>query len=173
MSEQSKSVEVKTGGGESKTGGSLVNLRERMNHLFDEFQDSWPFGLKRSPVARSLGAPFDWDFNTPAMEFVEKDDLLAVKVELPGIEEKDIDVRLSDRLLTVSGEKKEEHEEGEKESDYYFSERRFGTFKRSVSIPESADVDKVKATFKNGVLTVTLPKNGDAAKEGKKVEITK
>jgi HSP20 family protein len=87
------------------------------------------------------------------------------------MEEKDIDVKFADGVLTIKGEKKEEREE--KKKDYYLSERRFGSFQRSFRVPEGVDADKIDASFKNGVLTVMLPKSAEAQKREKKIAIKK
>jgi len=87
------------------------------------------------------------------------------------MEEKDIDVKYVDGVLTIKGEKKEEKEE--KRKDYYLSERRFGSFQRSFQVPNGIDADKIDASFKNGVLTVALPKSAEAQKREKKIEIKK
>ena len=78
---------------------------------------------------------------------------------------------LADDVLTIKGEKKEEKEE--KKKDYYVSERRFGSFQRSFTVPAGVDTDKIEANFKNGVLTVSLPKSAQAQKNEKKIEIKK
>jgi HSP20 family protein len=83
--------------------------------------------------------------------------------------ESDVEVVASSGELTIKGEKKEEKEE--KEKDYYLSERRYGSFERRMQIPEDVDADEIEAAFKNGVLTVTLPKKAEAQKPTKKIEV--
>ena len=85
--------------------------------------------------------------------------------------EKDINLSLSDDMLTISGEKREERQEQEKDKNYHYSERRFGSFRRIVQLPQHIDRDKIEANFKNGVLNVTLPKSHDAMQRQKKIEI--
>jgi HSP20 family protein len=80
-------------------------------------------------------------------------------------------VKFADGLLTIKGEKREEKEE--KKKDFYLSERRFGSFQRSFQVPEGVDADKIVASFKDGVLTVTLPKSPEAQKKEKKIAIKK
>lgn len=176
MTNKSEKVDVKTDNNEttapSSESGKVATLRERIDHLFDEIQEGWPFGSMRRRTAHSIGAPFDWGFRTPAVDFIDRGKSIELKAELPGMDENDIDVQLTDRVLTISGEKKEEHVEGEKDSDFYLSERRYGSFKRSVSIPEEVDTAKVDATFKKGVLTVTLQKDAKALKKAKKIKVT-
>ena len=101
----------------------------------------------------------------------ETDKAYEVTAELPGMDESNIEVKLADDVLTIKGEKKEEKEE--KKKDYYVSERRFGSFQRSFTVPAGVDASKIEANFKNGVLIVTLPKNAQAQKSEKKIEIKK
>lgn len=171
MTNKSEKVVVKTDNNETTAPTTMATLRERIDHLFDEFQEGWPFGSMRRRAAHTIGVPFDWGFRSPAIDFADRGKAIELKAELPGMDENDIEVQLTDRVLTISGEKKEEHVEGEKDSDYYLSERRYGSFKRSISIPEEVDTDKVEASFKKGVLTVTLPKDAKALKKAKKIEV--
>ncbi len=83
--------------------------------------------------------------------------------------EKNIEVKLANGGLTIKGEKQEEKEE--KKKDYYLHERRFGSFERCPRVPEGVDTDKIEATFKKGVLTLTLPKKSEAQKSAKKIEV--
>jgi HSP20 family protein len=93
---------------------------------------------------------------SPRVNVAEQEDKVLVSAELPGLEEADIDVSLSRDTLTISGEKK--HEREEEGQNFYRRERSYGSFSRSVSIPCPIDRDKVEATFKNGVLSISLPK---------------
>jgi len=97
--------------------------------------------------------------------------LLAYEIaaELPGMDEKNIEVKFADGVLTIKSEKREEKEE--KNKDYYLSERSFGSFQRSFQVPSGVDIDKIDASFKNGVLTVTLPKSTEAQKAEKKITV--
>jgi hypothetical protein len=98
---------------------------------------------------------------------VDRDDEIVLRADLPGLDEKDIEVRVHDHTLTIQGERKEEKEE--KKEDYYFSERSYGAFTRTLPLPAGVEADKVKATFKKGVLEVHLPKAKEA--KGKKIEV--
>jgi HSP20 family protein len=108
-------------------------------------------------------------FGTPAVDIIEKPNEFRITAELPGMSDKDIDVKCADGVLTMRSEKKEEMEE--KDEDYFLSERRYGSFHRSFRLPESVDEDKIDATFKNGVLTITLPKRAESKKAEKKISI--
>ena len=150
----------------------LANLRREIDYLFDDF-----LGLGRKPAGRTLFdvEPFwrgELSFaKAPATDIIEKDKEYEITAELPGMDESNIDVKFADGLLTIKGEKKEEREETKK--DYYLSERRYGAFHRSFQIPSGVDADKIVASFKNGVLTVTLPKTAEAQKQEKKIAIKK
>jgi HSP20 family protein len=143
-------------------------LRKEVDRLFDEFGDDfW-----RRPF-RPLAA-FEWNWPkkfaaAPAVDVAETDKSYEVTAELPGMDEKNIQVNLTDDGITIKGEKKEETEENKK--DYYVSERRYGSFERYFTLPEGVDANKVEATFKNGVLKVTLPKTAEAQKPAKKIEV--
>ncbi|RMG73294.1 MAG: Hsp20/alpha crystallin family protein [Nitrospirae bacterium] len=105
----------------------------------------------------------------PKVDFVEEDKEYLLKAELPGLSEKDIDVSMDEDSITISGEKKEEKEESRR--GYYYAERSFGRFHRVIPLPHDIDRDAVKATFKNGLLTVHLPKSKEALKETKKITV--
>jgi HSP20 family protein len=148
-------------------------LRREVDRLFEDFAPrSW-----RSPFGRGMFdvEPFwrgELSFaKAPAVDVVEKDNAYEIAAELPGMDENNIEVKYSDGILTIKGEKKEEKEE--KKKDYYMSERRYGTFQRSFAVPDGVDADKIAASFKNGVLTVTLPKSPEAQKREKKIAIAK
>lgn len=112
----------------------------------------------RGPLSRR-----NEDFNLyPAIEITDKKDKLVVKAEIPGVDKKDIKVSLEGDILTIKGEVKKEEET--KEKGYYYSERSYGTFQRSISLPYSVDKKKIDATYKDGVLTIELPKS-ETAKE--------
>jgi HSP20 family protein len=145
-------------------------LRQEIDRLFDDFGwGSW------QPFRRSLfaGKPLFRRALTrtamPAVDVVESEKAYEVTVELPGMDEKNIDVKVTDGSLTIKGEKQEEKEE--KEKGYYLQERRYGSFERSFELPESVDPDKIEASFKKGLLTVTLPKKAEAQKPAKKIEV--
>ena len=141
--------------GERNVSGSLRNEIERVFEDFDKglwgfparWRASFPETLRRPPLAFAL---------TPSVDMIEKDDMFELPVDLPGVDEKNIEVKLSGDALTIKGER-EEHKE-EKKKDYYISERQFGAFQPSFRLPDNVETDKIKAQFKNGVLTIALPK---------------
>jgi len=149
----------------------LQTLRQEIDRLFDTVDG----GFWNSPFHKSLFnyAPFktlEMTISQPAVDIVDKDGEYEITAELPGIDEKDIEVKLSNGGLLIKGEKKEEKEE--KKKDYFVSERRFGSFERYFGLPDGVDTNKITATFKKGVLTVKLPKTPEAQKQEKKIAIT-
>ncbi len=125
----------------------LDSLQGDMNRLFDRFFEG------RTPSATSRR----W---IPAMDLVETDDHLVLRGDLPGMTEDDIEIEIKDGVLTVSGERKSESEE--KEEGYHRVERAFGSFSRSLTLPQGVDADKVEAHFDKGVLEVKIPKPAEA-----------
>lgn len=143
--------------------GDPLNLFQRnMNDLFDSFFEG--FDLEPFNAYRGSAETF-----TPKLEVVESEKEFTISTELPGLDEKDIEVSLEGDVLTVKGAKKEEHEE--KKTGYYRSERSYGMFQRSVVLPESINTGDVKAEVKKGVLKISLPKKPEAQIEHKKIEV--
>jgi HSP20 family protein len=143
------------------------SLRNEIDRMFDRFDR----GFRRSIFDLSPFWPAEPSFegNVPAVDVTENDKAYTITAELPGIEEKDVDVSVSDDMLTIKGEKRQEKEE--KGKNYYVSERSYGSFQRSFRLPTGVDQDKASATFSKGVLTLVLPKTAEAQKQPKKIEI--
>lgn len=164
MAEASK-VPAKTGQtpGMPQAWQPFESLRREMDRLFDDFGA----GFWRMPFRRSLT-----DFqrlSVPPVDIIEKDNAYEVTVDVPGFDEKDIEIKLINGTLCIKGERKSEKEE--KKEDYYLSEREFGSFERRFELPEGIDSDKVEANLKKGVLTVTLAKKPEAQKPARKIEV--
>jgi HSP20 family protein len=102
------------------------------------------------------------------VDMLDQKDEIVLRADLPGLEEKDIDVTVHDGSVTIRGERREETEE-KKKDEYYYCERKYGAFSRTLPLPTGIDADKVKATFKRGVLEVHLPKAKEA--RGRKIEV--
>ena len=138
----------------------VFSLQRDMNRIFEDF---W----------KRFDAPFGafgrLDAGVPRTDIAETDSALEVSVELPGIDQKDVDISLTDSALTIKGDKKSRREEGKK--DYHLLERTYGSFYRSIPLPSGVDTDKARAEFKNGVLTVTIPKTEEALSRVKKIEV--
>lgn len=126
--------------------------------LFDRFfgDAGWPTLLEREDRLFA-----------PSVDVSESDDAITVKAEMPGMEKEDIDITVSEGLLTLSGEKKDEHEE--KKENYHVRESRYGSFRRTVRLPASVEADKIDASYKDGILTVSVPKSEKA--KSKKIEV--
>jgi HSP20 family protein len=145
------------------------SLRREIDRLFDDFH---PFDFRlpsHSVFGRNLPALNSAWAMAPAVDLVEKANEYEITAELPGIDEKNVEIKLSNHTLTIKGEKTETKEE--KEKDYYLSERRYGSFQRSFQLPEGVDADKIDASFAKGVLTVKLPKTIEAQKAEKKITV--
>lgn len=159
---------------EKKDGGALVSpdlwdwrpfeaLRRQLDRFFDEAPLQKRSG-EMEPFERFMG----WQ-GTPPVDFVERDGEYEVTAELPGLDQKDVEVKVAGGALVLHGEKKMEREENKE--GMFFSERRYGSFRRSFRLPENVDVDGIAAHFEKGVLKVTLPKSAQAKTEEKKIDI--
>ncbi len=138
----------------------VFSLRRDVNRIFDDF---WRrFDQPFAALGRFEGAG-------PRTDIAETEHALEVSVELPGFDQKEIDVALSDNALTIKGERKSEEQQSKK--GYYLSERSYGSFYRSIPLPSGVDTDKANAEFKNGVLTVILPKTQETLSRVKKIEV--
>jgi HSP20 family protein len=146
------------------------SLRREVDRLFEEFTVN-PFRLPfRRPAfdLEPFWQPESW-VAQPPIDLVERDRAFEMTAEMPGLEEKNIEVNVANGVLTIKGQKEEE--KIEKKEDFHLRERRFGSFARSVRIPDVVDAEKIEASFKNGVLKVTLPKKLEAQKPVKKIEV--
>jgi HSP20 family protein len=142
-------------------GDPFMTLHREMNRLFDDVFRSFdftPFG-SFSGAGRTMG----W----PSVEVSETDKNLRISAELPGMDEKDVEVLMGDGVLTIRGEKKSEIEDRERA----FSERTYGRFERRIPLGQDVEEDKIEAAFKNGVLTVTVPKPAQATSQMKRIAI--
>jgi len=140
-------------------------MRREIDHIFDRWgngTNGWqlPFASRRQ-----------LDFVSPDMDVKETAKEFLVEAELPGVDEKDISVTLTNGVLTLKGEKKLERDE--KKDNYYLVERSYGSFQRSMRLPDTADEAKVEAKFANGVLKIAVAKRAEAVKPERKIEIKK
>ena len=136
--------------------GRLSSLRDEIDRLFE---------APLAELARTSNLLSGW---TPAFDIFEDKDNLVVKAELPGMKKEDIEISLHDGSLSISGERKSETKN--EDAEVYRSERFFGRFQRTVSLPTQVNSDKVKAQYKDGILTVTLPKTEEAMP--KQIDVT-
>lgn len=144
----------------------MEQIQARMNRMFRE-------SLGRSKTGPDFGGENQSAFFEPDVDISEKDNHYLVKLDLPGMEKDKINVEVQDRLLTISGERKVEKEET-KEGSFYKMERSFGSFYRSIPLPDNANGEAVTAEYKNGVMTITIPKIASPStvqKQGTKIEV--
>lgn len=141
--------------------GSLRDLWDGSD-VFDSF---FPALLNRNGLWKDSGRSF-W---TPAVDIYNKKDKLVVKAEIPGVDKKAVKLSINGDILTISGESKNEEEV--KEKDYYYTERSYGSFSRSIRLPDTVQKDKATAKFKSGVLTVELPKSTEDSSAGREIAI--
>ncbi len=139
-------------------GDPFAQLQRRMNSVFEDF-------LSRS--SSDLWGDAAGEF-LPRVDVSETGKEVRITAELPGLDEKDMEVAVTNNMLTIKGEKKVEEEEG----DYYHSERSYGYFNRTIALPQGIDADKAEAKFKKGVLKVTIPKKPEAQSWRRKIELT-
>lgn len=141
-----------------RSGRELVSFRDEIDNLFNRFFDM------DFPLSRRLFGDSEW---APRVDVSEAKGEITVKAEIPGCDGKDIDVRLEGRLLTISGEKKEEKEE--KDEKFHHVERTYGSFSRMVELPGEVEPDAIDATFKKGVLKLVFKKTQTS--QAKRIEI--
>jgi HSP20 family protein len=141
-----------------------------LGSLFREIEKTFDDFSRRSPLAGFAG--FGDGGTAPKIDVSESKDGLEVTAELPGVDEKDIDVTLSNGVLTIRGEKKTERDETDKDKNRHVSERRYGSFTRTITLPYDPDSSKVEAKFEKGVLRVRLPKPAEITKKEKKIAIS-
>ena len=136
----------------------LERMRREMDRLWDSFFEGRP--------SRKVEGVGEW---LPSLDVSETKNDVVVKAELPGMDPKEIDISLADGILSIKGEKKQEKEE--KEENYHLIERSYGSFVRSVRLPREVQSDKINASYKNGILKVTLPKSEEAKKKEIKIKV--
>lgn len=135
----------------------LVQMQERMSRLFEEF----------FPLSRREVEPFGgW---LPPVDIYETKDKMVIEAEVPGVNKDDLKIEYSDGILTIRGERKLEREV--KEEDYHRLERSYGSFQRSFTLPSTLDVEKISATYKDGVLRIEIPKQEKAKPKEIKIEV--
>jgi HSP20 family protein len=147
---------------EGGLGLSLASLQEEMNRLFEHFYSGTQVRLT------------DWDkasVSAPAVNISENGKAFKVKVELAGISPDDVELEITDSYLTIKGEREEETKE--EDENYLRQEISYGSFYRTIALPESADSKRAEASFKNGVLTIAVPKKAEAVQNPKKLQIKK
>ena len=150
----------------------LLAFRSEMDKLFDDFFTNWSFSrphFDMEPWRRFEERFASLGKMSPHADVAETAKEFRVAIELPGMGEADIQVSADDGRLTIKGEKKEESRTDEE--NFHLTERRYGSFLRTFPLPDSANLDKAKAAFKDGILTVTVPKKSVAASKAKTIPI--
>jgi HSP20 family protein len=150
--------------------GPFESLRQEIDRVFDQFDGGFwrPFRsslFDAAPFRRAEAALG----TMPAVDVSETDKAYEITAELPGMDEKNVEVKVANGVLCIKGEKQEEKEE--KKKDYYKRERSFGSFERSFQVPDGVVTDRIEATFRKGVLSVTLPKSAEAQKAERKIAV--
>ncbi|MGI9414750.1 MAG: Hsp20/alpha crystallin family protein [Hyphomicrobiales bacterium] len=138
------------------------SLHREIDRVFDEFTRAMPW----SDEAKKDNGGYRF---APHIDMCETEGALEITAELPGVEENDIDVTVTDNVMTIKGEKKSETEK--KEKDYHLVERSYGMFQRSLPLPYEVDADKVEAKFENGVLKVSMPKPPEIEAKTRKITV--
>ena len=164
MNEKSK----QTGAVAPRWSDPFQAFRAEMDRMFDSyFGDRSP--MPRFPAGDLAKAGGGDGFIVPSVDIKESDKEVTLTAELPGMEEKDVDLSVHDGLITLKGEKKYEHVDDKDE--VHMVERRYGSFQRSFRLPDSVDTDKIDAKFEKGVLRVVMPKKAEAVSPVKKIAI--
>ncbi len=169
--ESGAAVPVKRANMQATPGGGalshpLVQFQREMERLFENTFSG--FGL--SPFSSELSNPLTTSgFLKPQVDIGASDNEYSITVEVPGVDEKDVKVEIVGNTMTIRGEK--QHEKEEKDKNYYRVERSYGAFQRVLSLPEDANQDDVKATFKNGLLTIKMPRKALPKSDVKQIEI--
>jgi HSP20 family protein len=143
-------------------GRGFYDVQSEMNRLFDDMFGSF---MRRPGGQQQRSQLTEW---APAMDVLQRDGDLLVRAELPGVKLEDVDITVHDRVLTVSGERKVEEEQ--ERGGYYVRERRQGTFRRSMTLPEGVNEESIRARFEDGVLELTI-EGAAAVREPKRIQI--
>lgn len=143
-------------------------LRTELDRMIDRF--GFPSLRRLADLDVNFRPSSATTVGVPAVDVTEDDKAFHISAELPGLSEKDVELALNEDVLTLKGQKSQESER--QESNYHVSERSYGSFQRSFTLPPSVDREKISAGFNKGVLTVTLPKSATAPTPQKKIEIT-
>lgn len=138
----------------------LTRVRSEFDHLLNDFWTR-PMGLNLTRRIQALSGP--------AMDLKDKGTGFELVAEIPGMTAEDVELKVSDGILRLSGEKREEHEE--KEEAFLFSERRYGRFERAIELPQGIDHEKISAKMRDGILSVHMPKSAAAIEQARKIPI--
>jgi HSP20 family protein len=152
---------------QTKYADPFTQIRQEIDKVFDSAFKG--LGFPSIGLGRELSPMAQTDWLKPTLDIGASDKEYTISVELPGVDENEIQVELVNDTLKIKGEKKQEKEE--KERNYYRMERSYGSFQRTLSLPEDADQDDIKAVYKNGVMNITIPRKTASKTEAKQIEI--
>jgi HSP20 family protein len=144
----------------------FLQMRREMNRLFDDAFGGFGLPSLFGPALRQMPM-------APKIDVSETDNEIQVTAEMPGIDQNNVQVLLEDDRLIIRGEKKEEREEDDKERNYHVRERVQGAFSRTLPLPFTPDPNQIKAEFKNGVMTITIPKPQEVKQKQHRIEVQK
>jgi len=149
----------------------ISRLEREMGRMFDEFWGTEGRGLKRLPFPKKAEVPVEREelVGTPPADLIDKEDSLLLKSEMPGARKEDIKISVTDEEVTLSG--KVERKKEEKRENYYYSERAYNAWQRTIPLPVRIKSDKARAKYENGLLEITLPKAEEAKAKRKELKI--
>lgn len=165
--QEGKSLPVMRKDMPSFEGSPLLHLHREIDRVFDDVFHDFPFSTRSLGRSLSSLAPSSW--LKPTMDIAANDKEYTVTVELPGVEENDVQLELEGDTLRIRGEKKQEKEE--KENDFYRVERSYGSFQRMLTLPDDSDQANIGAKFSKGILTVNIPRKATSRTEAKRIPI--
>jgi len=153
--------------GQPRPYSTITQFHQELDRMFENFFRGFGFPSMGLGREHSLLAQNEW--LRPTLDIAAADKEYTISVELPGVDEKDVQLELSDGTLVIKGEKKQEKEE--KEKNYYRMERSYGSFQRVLSLPEDAEHEGIGAAYKNGILKITIPRKAGPRKESRQIAI--
>lgn len=168
--QEGRMLPVNRGGVPANYDDFFTHMQQRMDQMFNEFMrgtGNWP--ASSWPLLGGEYTPAQSGWMKPSVDIGGSEKEYTVSLELPGVSEKDINVEIVGDTLTVSAEKHQESEQ--KDKNFYRAERSYGSFRRVLSLPEDADPDHIEATFRNGVMTLTVPRKAAAIQDTKRIEV--
>lgn len=153
--------------GQSRSYSPMARFHQELDRMFDNFFHGFGFPSMGFGREHSLAVPDEW--LRPTLDVAASEKEYTISVELPGVDEKDVQLELSDDTLLIKGEKKQEKEE--KEKNYYRMERSYGSFQRVLSLPEDAEHEGIGAVYRNGILKITIPRKAGPVRESRQIAI--
>jgi HSP20 family protein len=148
----------------------MHRFADEMDRMFGDIGRGWLSPRHRGGWLGATGRGSDWDLWSPDVEVFQRGDQVVIRVDLPGLSKEDVKIEIADDTLTIEGERQREYED--ERGGVYRSERSYGSFVRTISLPEGALTDQAKATFRDGVLEITMPAPPERSKQGRRLEIT-